>query len=204
MPGGLLTADEIANLLVTHGFKTREGSIVGTAVVLAESGGRIRARNSAGNSPPSVDRGIWQINSHWHKEVSDACAYNPACATRQAARISGGGSNFSQWSAFKNGSYKRHLALATRAVERVAGGGFEEGLASGFGAIPFVGNPQVEGGFAPFENGGLGLFTRILYGGLGGSLLLLGIVLMYKRERPTVVIGRLAGQVRSAIPSRGS
>jgi hypothetical protein len=38
------------------------------------------AINSEGNSQ-GVDRGILQINSYYHKEVSDACAFNIECAT---------------------------------------------------------------------------------------------------------------------------
>jgi len=38
--------------------------------------------NSKGNTPAgSVDRGLFQINSYWHKEVSDACAYDIRCST---------------------------------------------------------------------------------------------------------------------------
>lgn len=38
--------------------------------------------NSKGNTPAgSVDRGLFQINSYWHKEVSDSCAYDIRCST---------------------------------------------------------------------------------------------------------------------------
>ena len=35
----------------------------------------------------SVDRGLWQINSRWHPEVSNHCAYDYKCATIEAIRI---------------------------------------------------------------------------------------------------------------------
>ena len=35
----------------------------------------------------SVDRGIWQINSYFHPEVSESCAFSPLCATKEAIRI---------------------------------------------------------------------------------------------------------------------
>lgn len=54
-------------------------------------------RNAAGQVT-SRDRGILQINSVYHPEVSDACAYNPQCAFNAAFRISNGGSDFSPWS----------------------------------------------------------------------------------------------------------
>ncbi len=38
---------------------------------------------NAGNHPAdSVDRGLFAINSYWHSEVSDECAFDPACAAR--------------------------------------------------------------------------------------------------------------------------
>jgi hypothetical protein len=96
---------------------------VAMAVILAESGGNPQAKNSVtwdstlGNNPAtSVDRGLWQFNSHWHSEVSDACAYDPACATKEAFRVSKGGKDFSQWTAFKAGTYKKYLERAKQAT----------------------------------------------------------------------------------------
>ena len=43
------------------------------------------------------DRGIAQINSYYHNEVSDACAYNPTCAFQQLYRISNQGHDFLPW-----------------------------------------------------------------------------------------------------------
>ena len=38
---------------------------------------------NAGNYPAdSVDRGLFAINSYWHSEVSDECAFDPACSAR--------------------------------------------------------------------------------------------------------------------------
>lgn len=55
------------------------------------------------------DRGILQINSFWHPEVSDQCAFDPACSFRQAYLISDLGTNFSQWTTYKNDAYKEFL-----------------------------------------------------------------------------------------------
>ena len=35
----------------------------------------------------SIDRGLWQINSFFHSEVSKDCSYDPVCATKEAIRI---------------------------------------------------------------------------------------------------------------------
>ena len=34
-----------------------------------------------------IDRGLWQINSKYHPEVSNTCAYNYKCSTKEAIRI---------------------------------------------------------------------------------------------------------------------
>lgn len=39
--------------------------------------------NAKGNTPAgSIDRGLFGINDHWHKEVANEQAYNPEWATR--------------------------------------------------------------------------------------------------------------------------
>lgn len=41
-----------------------------------------KAKNTRGNLPEtSIDRGLYQFNSHWFKRVPDACAYDIRCAT---------------------------------------------------------------------------------------------------------------------------
>lgn len=67
-----------------------------------------------GKSDPR-DRGIVQINSYWHPEVSDACAFNPQCAMQQAYRISKGGTDFSQWTTYKNGCASGKLGASIQA-----------------------------------------------------------------------------------------
>jgi len=38
---------------------------------------------NAGNHPSySVDRGLFAINSYWHSEVSDECAFDPVCSVK--------------------------------------------------------------------------------------------------------------------------
>lgn len=39
------------------------------------------------NKDGSIDRGIYQLNSYWHKEVSDRCAYDYACNINKAMEI---------------------------------------------------------------------------------------------------------------------
>lgn len=53
--------------------------------------------NTKGNNPSwSKDRGLFMWNSHWQKDVSDTCAYNLDCATREAIKDLKAG-RASQW-----------------------------------------------------------------------------------------------------------
>ncbi|MCY1059118.1 hypothetical protein [Nannocystis sp. SCPEA4] len=94
--------------------------VTAVAIGMAESGCKPDATgtNPASGSCPhgSRDRGLWQINSCWHPEVSDECAYDPNCNAKEALRISNGGTDWSPWSAYKNGSYKQFLDEAEQAV----------------------------------------------------------------------------------------
>jgi hypothetical protein len=82
----------------------------GLGIVNAESHGDATARNTNTDKYKSVDRGGWQMNSHWHPEVTDKCADDPVCSSRHALRISKGGRDFSQWST--NGAAPiTHLAI---------------------------------------------------------------------------------------------
>jgi len=88
------------------GFSGNSLNII-VAIAQAESSLNTQAQNV--NSDGSVDRGIVQINARWHPEVSDACAYNPACAFQAAYRISNSGTNFGAWSTYTGGAYLRYL-----------------------------------------------------------------------------------------------
>ena len=88
---------------------------IAVAICVAESGGHCDATNTAGNTPPSTDRGLWQINDYWHPEVSDTCAYQCSCNGQHALSISGGGTNWSPWATYTGGAYKRHMSEAAAA-----------------------------------------------------------------------------------------
>lgn len=68
-------------------------------VAKCESGLRPDARNV--NSPNSIDRGLYQINSKWHPEVTDEQAYDPEfsiCFFCEAVK----NGHLSWWNASKN------------------------------------------------------------------------------------------------------
>lgn len=66
------------------------------AIAWAESHGDTHARGV--NSDGSVDRGLFQINSKAHPEVTDAVAYSAHGAAVAAYAISKGGTDWSPWS----------------------------------------------------------------------------------------------------------
>ncbi|GAC1570289.1 MAG: hypothetical protein NVS3B20_01860 [Polyangiales bacterium] len=62
----------------------------------------------------SVDRGLWQINSCWHPEVSDACAYDSACNAKAMVSVSAHGTNWTPWTTYS--SVGSSLLAATTAA----------------------------------------------------------------------------------------
>jgi hypothetical protein len=111
----LLSADAIAQLVIARRFADPG---VAVAVALAESGGRTDAVRNNPGPPPSRDRGLWQINSRFHPDVTDAQAFNAAAATDVAHRLSSGGRSWTLWNSFRNNAYLRYLATARAAVAR--------------------------------------------------------------------------------------
>lgn len=89
-----LTALQIAQILFGAGFRG-DGLATMTALGLVESRGLPNATGY--NTDGSYDRGIFQLNSYWHREVSDSCAYDPVCAAQAVYRITNGGTDFSAY-----------------------------------------------------------------------------------------------------------
>lgn len=71
--------DQIRAIAAEKNFKWADYLV---RLAMCESGLNPNNKNSKGNTPAgSLDRGLFQINSYWHKEVSDACAYDVRCST---------------------------------------------------------------------------------------------------------------------------
>lgn len=97
--------------ILVSGGKGRTDIAAGVAG--AESGGDPAAFNVNTDAQHSVDRGLWQINNYWHREVSDDCAYRALCNARNAYRISNGWTNFTPWSTYNHGLYLEHMPPAS-------------------------------------------------------------------------------------------
>jgi len=104
---------QIARTARSGGF-SGNGWVISVAVALAESSGWTRAVLI--NTDCSRDRGLWQINSFWHSEVSDAAAFDPVSAARASFTISSSGNNWTPWVTFNNGAYQQYMARAQAAV----------------------------------------------------------------------------------------
>lgn len=113
---------DIALHVRAAGF-TSEAAARAVALTEPESRRDPEFRGTAGNEPPgSVDRGLWAINSHWHAEVPDPAAFDPARAAAHVYRISRGGTDFSAWVAHERGLHQPYLPIARAvlyAAERV-------------------------------------------------------------------------------------
>ncbi len=100
-------------------------AITAVAVGMAESScePKARGRNGPTGGCPngSVDRGLWQLNSCYHSEVSKHCAFKADCNARATKRISDKGRDWTPWSVYNSGIYKQYLEVAKQAVDQVYG-----------------------------------------------------------------------------------
>ena len=106
-----LSMKQVADKWKGVGGSTSKCSVA-VAVAWAESRGNPKAR---GQNSDSYDRGLWQINSKWHPDVSDRCAYDAKCNAAQAKRISSNGNNWRPWATYKHGRHKKYLKDAAKA-----------------------------------------------------------------------------------------
>lgn len=103
------------------GFRFGDGLDIAYAVICAESGkdagitGPIVSYSplQIGNTDGSIDRGLCQLNSRYHAEVTDDQAYTPASACAAMRRIYlASGKSFSQWAGYTSGAFRRYMTEA--------------------------------------------------------------------------------------------
>ena len=102
-----LSLGQIASYASQAGFRGNNINIA-VAIAMAESSGNPTATHS--NSNGSTDYGLWQINS--------VHGYNPTLLLQplynaQAAFKISGGSNFSPWTTYQTGAYKKYMAASS-------------------------------------------------------------------------------------------
>lgn len=109
---------EIASICYDAGFRLNR-LVMAVTIALAESQGYDHAHHMYFNKAGEIvyeDRGMWELHSYWHKEVSDECAYNPACAAKEVYRITKGGREWGQWASFTSDVYKNYRQKAIKGV----------------------------------------------------------------------------------------
>lgn len=132
-----LSGAQVAAVAASAGF-TGPGLVRAVAVALAESGGQTDAVGVNADRWRSRDRGLWQINNHWHPEVSDSDAFDPARAARHAHRISRGGADWSQWATWRNGAAAAQMGRARLAVSRAKRQGTGVAAPVFFPGVPII------------------------------------------------------------------
>ena len=151
-----MTADQVLALAQAAG--SGGDPVTATAVALAESGGDPAALNQNQDQWSSRDRGLWQINDHWHPEVSDACAFDPTCNAQAAYAISAGWTDFSPWASFRSGAYRAFLQQASTASQQPAPQGrslYGQGVVGGMLSSPwFPGTWEITQGWGPTDYDG--------------------------------------------------
>lgn len=110
----LYSLEQLQALVSAAGFPA-SAQATAVAVAMAESGGSSSIVSGTG------DYGLWQINHRAHPNYDTGrLLSSPAYNAAAAYSISSGGADWSPWSAFKNGSYRKFLPQA-QAVARKAG-----------------------------------------------------------------------------------
>jgi hypothetical protein len=98
----------IAAALSKAGFDT-QGIKKMMAIGMAESGLATNGPNMVSSVENSA--GPFQINLKAHPYVSEAQARDPVTAAKIAYDLSGGGKNFTPWTTYTSGKYKRFLGM---------------------------------------------------------------------------------------------
>lgn len=115
-----LTHDQIAALWIAEGGPKAEADVA-ASIALAESGGNPFALNNTAypNLPqyrppakgnlPEYSTGLWQINIYANKGWSSPAIFDQHLNAQAAVAISNHGADFSPWSTYTSGAYKRYL-----------------------------------------------------------------------------------------------
>lgn len=171
----------------TAGF-TGKGLETIVAIGGAESGYNAKAHNA---KPPDDSYGIWQINMlgalgparrAQYGIQANSDLFDPVTNAKAAWKISGGGTNFSPWSTYTNGAYKKHLSPVDNGYDPGQGKG-------GLPSLPKV--PDIPGAISA----GINAITSQL-GKIAGmtvtiilavALLVVGIVLIRQKDIKSTV-----------------
>lgn len=176
------------------------------AICLAESGG-VTDKVSPPNADQwhSHDKGLWQINDHWHADLMRSYKWDvPTDNLAMAAQLySARGGKFTDWSTYKNGKYAIYMTPATTAW----GGELDTSAADPTAASQ---NASSENPLTIIGNF-LDVLTKqttwIRVGeGVGGALILIIVAIsIFKREAMSLSpVGAIAKQVIGSVPRKAA
>lgn len=100
LPGKQLPREAVLAIATLAGFPDPK---LAAAIAMAESGG---VPNAIARSSREFSVGLWQINTKVHPYTPAQMA-EPMQNAEAAYKISKGGTNWTPWGAFTNGSYKK-------------------------------------------------------------------------------------------------
>lgn len=109
---------ELADLARSAGVEGDGAIAMAVAIALAESGGEVKAVNTA-NRNGTVDRGLWQINSvHINPQTGYTAESLLTIAgnAKAMAEISKNGTDWSPWSTWDNGAWRKFRDVAADAA----------------------------------------------------------------------------------------
>lgn len=96
-----MTLAQVRALAVRVGFPDPDTA---AAVAMAESAGDPSAKGDGGNS-----LGLWQINVPSHPEYAAVPLLDPEQNARAALVVSENGTNWSPWTQYRNGAFRRYM-----------------------------------------------------------------------------------------------
>ncbi|MCF8564379.1 transglycosylase SLT domain-containing protein [Alicyclobacillus tolerans] len=108
-----LPANQVAHYAYDAGFR---GNSLVTAVAVADAESTF---DTSAIGPGDMCIGLWQVNKV-HDEANPSALFEPSYSARMAYSISNQGTNWSAWTAYTNGSYKRYWSIAETAVRTMA------------------------------------------------------------------------------------
>lgn len=100
---GIDVSDTVYHYAQRAGFPN---PAMATAIALAESGGN---PNAIADTPREYSVGLWQINLRAHPRYTKADMLDPTKNAAIAYELSKHGTDWTPWSTYKNGAYKRYL-----------------------------------------------------------------------------------------------
>lgn len=159
---------------------------IAVAVCLAESGGNPNAIS------PTGDYGLWQINKAAHENLFNEYRWNvPADNVKMAAAVYNAKGNWTPWTTYTSGKYKRYLPRGEAASKKLMGiGGWRNpdipGTVSSLNPLSDISN-ALSDFYGLFEKlFDVNLWKRIGLGLLGAFLLIAGLAYLMRRNIESV------------------